>query len=274
MFAGQTVVITGATGALGSALVRNLVDKKAVVVALDRDAAGLALLGEEVEKSGAEFHAIKCDLLNRDEVSWALNTIAERFPRVDIWINNAGVTTIGSFLEQSEENWERVVELNFLSVVRLTRHALRMMQKQGKGTIVNLASVAGAVPAAWMTAYTASKHAVVGFTRALQEELRQQTQSVELVLVTPGFFESQLIVSERASFPEWLRPILGTPKAVARDVLAAIQSGRRETTPTLNGKVLLRLYKTFPRMVTRSSMVLLTRRPLDILLNRYEVPKG
>jgi uncharacterized protein len=272
MFTAKTVVITGATGALGSALVQALVAARAVIIAVDRDAAGLAAMQDLLSKKGAEFHPIVCDLLDPAQVQEMFRQIDSLGP-VDIWINNAGTTSVGSFLDEPQSVWDRVFEVNFSAAVRLTREALGRMQKQGRGCIVNLASVAGSVPAAWMTAYTASKHALVGFTRALQEELRQQNSSVKLILVCPGFFESGLIQTQEASFPEWLRPVLGTPDAVAKEILRAMESGSAEAVPTWNGKLLLRLYRSFPRMVTRSSKVLLTRGPLDLLLNRYHPPR-
>ncbi len=273
MFTAKVVAITGATGALGQALVRRFSAEKAVLVLIDRDEKALRKLSEELSRQGVEAGCFVCDFSHSENLTALMREILVKFPAIDLWINNAGITRVGAFAEQTQAEWEKVIEINFLATVRLTRLVLPVMQKRGCGKIVNLASVAGAVPAPWMTSYTASKHAVVGFTRALQEELRQQSSHVEMLLVTPGFFESALIQSEQASFPEWLKPVLGDPQSVAGEILSALRKNRRESTPTLNGKLMMALYKSFPVMVTRSSKMLLTRGPLDLILNRYTVPK-
>ena len=133
-----------------------------------------------------------------------------------------------------------------------------------------MASIAGHVGGPYIAPYCATKHAVVGFTRALRAELALQTSCVQLVLVSPGFVDSQMIsLGKKFGFPEWLKWMLSTPEKVSAEVLAGLERRKTEIYPTLNGRLMLRLQKTFPSAVTPSSRLLLTRSFKDLLLNRY-----
>ena len=146
------------------------------------------------------------------------------------------------------------------------------MENQGTGTLVNMASIAGHLSAPYMSAYCTTKHAVVGFTRAIREELRLQDSPIKVVLVSPGFVDTSMIArGEKHGFPEWLRWTLSTPEKVAKEILTGIRVGEEELFPTQNGKWMLRAYRHFPKSTMKSSKMLLTRSLKDFLLNRYKV---
>ncbi len=265
-FQRRRVVITGAAGGIGRALGEKLLEAGAEVWAVDLDEIGLVAWEREARKLGQKVHPVVGDVSEETTLERALR---EASP-VDVWINNAGVSGLGEFKKLTGEQFDRVIEINLQAVVKGTRLALKDMESRGKGRIVNVASVAGHLAPPFMSAYVATKHAVVGFTRALREELRLSGSSVKLSLVSPGFVNTSILAKgQTLGFPKWLEWALVSPNTVAREILAALARGEAEVFPTWNGRLMLRMYRLFPRTTIRGSKVLLARSFKDWLLNHY-----
>lgn len=270
MFDGKTAVITGAGSGIGRSLTLKLASLGAHVWALDVNSASLEALTDEVSKFGYDVTTRTVDVASREQLVAVRDEIVDAGRGLDYWINNAGVAHLGEFLQQTPEAFDKLVAINLGGVVNGTRVALEVMETAGLGRIVNMASVAGHIPAPFMSSYVTTKHAVVGFTRALNEELSVKGSPVSLLLVSPGFVDTQIIAKgEKMGFPEWLSFLLAKPDNVANTILKAMRGRTREIYPTFNGQVLRRLYGVIPRATVRSSKVLLTKSWKDMVLNRY-----
>ena len=273
-FRGKSVAITGGAGGIGRALVSTLLARGADVYASDLNEEALAPLAKIANDHPGTLHRFSCDVTDKESLAAFADSIANNAGGIDFWINNAGITQIAPFLDSDPDVFDQVIDINQTAMVAGTRLALRHMEPRGTGTIVNIASVAGHLPAPYMTAYTTSKHAIVGFTRSLQAELEMARSSVNLLLVSPGFADTAIISrGGEHGFPEWLSFMLATPDDVAHAIVHAMDRGKKEVFPTLNGKILRRLYSFLPRTTVKSSRMLFAKSLKDALLNRYEIPE-
>lgn len=265
----KVVVITGAAQGIGRKLAEKFAGAGAIVWALDLDEIGLKNLENEATKFKDELYTLKVDVTQKGAMIQARDLILSKHEQIHYWINNAGISGQGDFMEQTHEEFHQILKVNIEAVALGTRLALEHMESRGTGYIINMASVAGHIWAPFLTGYTASKHAVVGFTRALRSELKLKASSVKLILVSPGFVETQMIAKgSRLGFPEWLSWVLSTPEKVADEIFEGITRQREEIFPTLNGRVMLRLQRMFPNAMVASSRVLLARKFSDLIFNR------
>jgi short-subunit dehydrogenase len=275
-FAGHRVwVITGAASGIGLEMVRALIECRAIVWALDMDEAALKTLSTEAAQGGHDVFTRVVDVTDHMRVLEIISEIVKNSRRIDVWINNAGIQKIGPFSTQSPELFNQIMRVNYDSVVNISRAMIQQMDHQGGGVILNMASVAGHVPCPFMTAYVASKHAVIGFSRALRAELFLLKSPVRCAVASPGFVNTGIIERGRESgFPEWLSWLLANPRDCARETLAELADGNDDIEPTLGGRAMTTAFRWVPVMTVKSSRVLLTRGLRDIFLNRYHVPKG
>jgi NAD(P)-dependent dehydrogenase (short-subunit alcohol dehydrogenase family) len=268
MFQGKRFVVTGSASGIGRALAEELLRRGAVVVAWDRDEPGLRSLEEQAARYGRECRTAVVDVTDGAAVRAARDSVSP----IDGWFNVAGVAKTGRFSTMSPADFRRIMDVNFGAVVDATRAAIEVMEPRGAGTIVNVASVAGFLPAPFLAAYSASKHAVVGFTRAVAEELRLSDSPLRLVLVAPGFVETSMIAGASGfSFPNWLRWLPSRPDTVAREILDGLVRGKAEIYPSRNGRWMMRFARVFPEKSIRGSQLLLSRSFKDWMLNRYDV---
>jgi len=258
------VVVTGAASGIGRSLVSEYLGKGLKVAALDRDEPALQAL--VAERSNTDLIVANADVTEREELLELAAKLAQDHGAPDIWINNAGITTLGAFEKVSPEDFDRVLAVNFTGLVNGTRAALSVMQRPRKGKIVNVASVSGVVPAPYMTAYTASKHAVVGFTRALREEHEQRHSPIEVLLVLPGFAKTKIMESrEGFEFPKWLEWMIDSSQNVAHEIVEGVAASRKEIIPTFNGRMMLKAHRLLPDLTTRSSRILVARNWKELL---------
>ncbi|MBM4302967.1 MAG: SDR family oxidoreductase [Deltaproteobacteria bacterium] len=270
---GKVVVITGAANGIGKALTQSFLRRGATVWGLDLNKAGLTALEKEAEKYSEPIQTLRADVSQYEDMKSALAEITQRTPALHFWINNAGISGLGDFMEKSLADFDHTLKINLNGAVIGTRLALEHMERLGQGTIVNVASVAGHISAPYLTAYSASKHAVVGFTRALRQEMKLKDSPIKLLLVSPGFVDTQMIErGTQAGFPNWLSSLLSTPENVADEMLNGILLNREEIFPTLNGKALLKMYRLFPNLTSRSSRLLLAKSLKDLVLLRKTPP--
>jgi len=269
---GKAFVVTGAAGGIGRTLVQALLRQKAIVWAWDQDVEGLEHLRAEAAKVGGEIRVCSVDISKEENVRRAMEQAVTRDKRIHGWVNNAGISGLGDFEKMPAERFQKVFEVNVGGVVAGTRVALEHMEAKGAGVIVNMASVAGFVPAPYLTAYSASKHAVVGFTRALREELRIKQSPVRLVLVSPGFVDTPMLEKgSELGFPAWLNWTVGSAESVSQAIVKALRTGQEEVTPTWNGKLVRGLHTFFPRTTRRGANMFLAGSFKDWLLNRYQI---
>jgi NAD(P)-dependent dehydrogenase (short-subunit alcohol dehydrogenase family) len=185
-FHAQVVVVTGAGRGIGAATVRAFAAEGARLALLDIDAAGLDALARDLTAKGTEAIGLTCDVTVGSEVRQAIDTIASRFGRIDVLVNNAGgFSKIRATEEIPDEEWDAIVRLNLTSVFLCTKAVLPIMKRQRAGRIVNLASVVGRSAAVSVTThYAAAKAGVIGFTRNLAREVGPDGITVNAV--APG----------------------------------------------------------------------------------------
>ncbi len=180
--AGLVVVVTGGARGIGRATAQRLAGAGAWVAIGDRDADLAHSTAAELD-AGARGRVVAAPLDVTDSGSWAafLDEVAHLGP-VDVLVNNAGVMPLGPALEEPEEVTRAILDVNFGGIVHGTRAVAPGMVARGRGHLVNIASAVGRVPAPGGATYTASKHAVVGYSEALRGELRPHGVDVSMVL--------------------------------------------------------------------------------------------
>jgi NAD(P)-dependent dehydrogenase (short-subunit alcohol dehydrogenase family) len=223
-FEGKVVLVTGAAGGIGRATAVAFGRRGARVVLAD--VADLAATAAEVRGAGAEVLAVTCDVSRDDDVRALVARAVQRFGRLDCAYNNAGIEgQPAATHECSEENWDRTLAVNLKGVWLCLRHEIPQMLKQGGGTIVNCASVAGLVGIAGLPAYEASKHGVVGLTRTAA--LETVKQNIRINAVCPGAILTPMLERFMASSPEARATVvasepigrIGKPEEIAECVL-------------------------------------------------------
>jgi len=231
-FSDQVVVITGATSGIGLCAARAFAAAGAQVVGCGRDQDRLASLGREVAL------ALTMDVTDPKAVDMASAAILDRFGRVDVLVNNAGVGLFKPFDETSVADMRRVMDVNVWGSVRVTKALLPAMIGAGRGAVVNVASVAGKRGYANHTAYCASKHAMIGWSEGLRCDLAGT--GVKVVVICPPavrtpFFENAGYMTFDEDHPG-LEPM--TPEAVAKGILEATAAGARQRILSGRAKVL------------------------------------
>jgi NAD(P)-dependent dehydrogenase (short-subunit alcohol dehydrogenase family) len=188
--AGQHAVVTGGGRGIGAAIARALAREGATVSVLGRDAARLAAqvaaLGGE-----AKAQAASIDVTDEASVRGAFATVRGRFGRVDILVNNAGQAESAPLAKSDLALWQRMLAVNLTGTFLCTREVLGEMTKRGAGRIVNVASTAGLVGYAYVSAYCAAKHGVVGLTRSAALETAKTGVTVNAVC--PGYTETDIV---------------------------------------------------------------------------------
>lgn len=188
-FQNKTAIVTGAAVGIGKATSIQLAAGGANVVMVDMNPQTLAAAKAEVEAITSNVITVICDVTDPTAVENAVQTAVDTFGGVDILVNNAGIWRCwATFLETSVEDWKRFLDINLMGIVYFTKAALPHMLRKGYGRIVNGASVAGVYGNANMVHYSATKGAVISFTKALAKEVTGQGVTVNSV--SPGTVNS------------------------------------------------------------------------------------
>jgi short-subunit dehydrogenase len=234
----SSVVITGAASGIGRDLAEIYLKKGANVFGLDLNIKALSHF------SGQAF---QCDVSKMAELQLIANKIIQQTGCApELWINCAGVAVLGAFEQMDLERFNQVMSVNFNGTVNGTRAALTLM-KGGKGTIVNMASLSGFLPAPFMSAYSASKHAVSGFTRSVRIELEWSQSKIKMILVLPGFVQTPMIETQPGfQLPKWMSFMIASSDKTAKKIHQGIECGQRDIYPDGMSKVLSKLYRIVP----------------------------
>jgi len=183
-FAGKTVVITGGSRGLGLTIARLIAREGGRLALLARNEDELAQACEELRGLGGEAIAVSCDLLDRNQSLGAIECVLDRFGRIEVLINNAGIIEIGPLEHLRRQDFEKSMALHFWAPFNLIQGIVPHMRRAGGGRIVNIASIGGKVAIPHMAAYSASKFALVGLSDSFRAELARD--GIKVTTVTPG----------------------------------------------------------------------------------------
>ncbi|RMG12802.1 MAG: SDR family NAD(P)-dependent oxidoreductase [Planctomycetota bacterium] len=229
-FADRTAIVTGAASGIGRALAEALARAGASVVLADLDAAGAAAVAARLVGEGLRARAAALDVASAPAVRELVEDTAKSAGRLDYLFNNAGVGLVGEAHELAPAEWERVLDVNLRGVLHGVLAAYPLMVRQGWGHIVNTASLAGLAPSPHLTAYAASKHAVVGLSTSLRAEAR--AHGVRVSVACPGYVRTGIVERTRMVNADRARAAaevawLGlSPEACARAILRGIRRNR------------------------------------------------
>lgn len=187
----RVALVTGASSGIGRAAATALVGAGFQVVGTSRNAAGT------LPAAGITY--IDLDVTDDTSVSHAVDEVIDRFGRIDVLVNNAGVGSSGAAEDSSIELDMRVFNINVFGVMRMTKAVLPHMRAQGAGRVVNISSIVGIIPQPYMAAYAASKWAIEGYTESVDHEVREH--GIRVVMVEPAWtntdFEANNLVGDR-----------------------------------------------------------------------------
>lgn len=196
----KVVVITGAGSGMGREVAINVVGKGAHVAISDVNEAGLAETVELLKAAGpGQVRSDVLDVSNREAFMEYADSVAAEFGRVNVIVNNAGVTMSGDFEDMTLDEWDWILGINLNGVVNGTKAFLPYLIESGDGHIVNISSLFGLISMPSQTAYNASKYAVRGFTEALREEMLISKHPVGVTCVHPGGIKTGIVRNGRTT---------------------------------------------------------------------------
>lgn len=190
-FQDKTVVVTGGSRGIGKAIALGFAKEGAnVVVNYTSSPDRAEEVVEAIRALGSEAEAVKCDVSNADEVKELVKFAEDKFSKVDVLINNAGITRDGLLLRMNEGDWDAVLDTNLKGVFLCTKLFGKKMLKQKSGKIVNISSVVGISGNAGQANYSASKAGVIGFTKSVAKEFA--SRGINVNAVAPGFIRTEM----------------------------------------------------------------------------------
>jgi len=218
----KVIVLTGASSGIGEATARHLAQMGHQLVIGARRSDRLAALQEELRAQGASVDALTLDVTQLADVQRIAAFAQQRHGRIDVLINNAGVMPLSPLAALKVDEWNRMIDVNVRGVLHGIAAVLPVMRAQGRGHIINVASIGAHAVTPTAAVYCASKYAV----RAISDGLRQETDVLRVTVVSPGVVESELADSisdetARAAMREFRRIALA-PQAVAKAIGYAI----------------------------------------------------
>lgn len=211
---GKTAIVTGSGQGIGKGIVHALARNGASVIIADVSDS-IFEVAKEIEAQGLIALPTKCDVTDKESVESAIKAAFDKFGRIDILINNAGIYPFKPFAEMTEQDWDKVFDVNMKGIFHCTKAVLPFMTKQKSGKIVNISSIAGAVVGyANLVHYSATKAGLVGFTRSLALEVAKD--GINVNAVAPG----AIVTPTTKAVTEAM------PKEAAEQIVRAIPFGR------------------------------------------------
>ncbi|MCA9409389.1 MAG: 3-oxoacyl-[acyl-carrier-protein] reductase [Candidatus Omnitrophica bacterium] len=217
-FKEQVIIITGANRGIGKEIACSFAEEGGTAIILGRNKESCDQVASEIINKGQKAESFVCDVTNLENVSEIVNKVLDKYKRIDILINNAGITKDNLLLRMSESDWDQVLNTNLRGVFNCTKVIAKVMLKAKKGRIINISSIIGITGNAGQANYAASKAGIIGFTKSVARELA--SRGITANAVAPGYIQTDMTsqLNEKAR-EEMLKNIplgkLGTAKDVA-----------------------------------------------------------
>lgn len=240
--AGATAVITGASSGIGRATAIALAGEGANVVLAARDPDTLEQAAHDCEQAGGHALAVPTDVADESAVRRLAARALERFGAIDVWVNNAGVILYGHFEETPAAAFRQVLETNLFGEIHGSRAALAQFRRQGRGVLINVASLWGRVTSPYVTAYVTSKFGIRSFSECLRQGLTdlQGAKDIHVCTILPESIDTPIFRHAGNYVGRHARPVppMVGPERVARVILGCIRHPRREVTVGWTGRLL------------------------------------
>lgn len=206
----RIALVTGGGSGLGFAIARKFIEDGMTCIIVGRDQTKLDKAKAEL---GENCHAITCDLGILHTIPTLVESVIEQFGRIDVLVNNAGINQKKIFTEVTDEEFQRILTTNVCAVFALSREVVKQMLQQGSGSIINISSMAAQYGLPKVIAYSASKTAIDGMTRAMAVEL--SPNGIRVNAIAPGFIYSDMTAKALDSDPERKAKVFGrTPMGI------------------------------------------------------------
>lgn len=236
-FDGKIAVVTGAARGIGQAITMKLATGGADVAVVDLKAEWLEETVSKVQALGRKALPLACDVGDATQVNATIDAVIKEFGRVDIMINNAGITKDGLLVRMSDEDWDAVLRVNLKGTFLFSRAVAKPMMRQRGGAIVNIASIVGMIGQAGQCNYAASKAGVIALTKSTAKELAGR--GVRANAVAPGFIQSKMTdVLPQKVRDEMLALIPMARFGVTEDIAKAVAFLASDEASYITGQVL------------------------------------
>ncbi len=190
-FKGKIAVITGGASGIGKACCLSLAEKGAIVIAIDRNENGAKAVAEEIISKGGKAEGLGLDIVDVKQIKEVIDYIENKYARIDILINCAGITQVIRIEEITEKEWDRMLEIDLKGPFFVSQAVINVMKKNNYGKIVNLGSLAGEVGGIVVGAnYVAAKAGIIGLTKSLAKSAAQY--GINVNTVSPGFIDTEM----------------------------------------------------------------------------------
>ncbi|SMB92842.1 short-chain dehydrogenase/reductase SDR [Hymenobacter roseosalivarius DSM 11622] len=248
----QIIVITGASSGIGLVTARMAAKKGASLVLAARSEEALHQLTREIETDGGKAIYVVADVSNQDDVRRIAQTAQERFGGFDTWVNNSGVSIYGKIEEVPIEDMRKLFETNVWGLIYGSLEAVKHLKQKG-GAIINIGSILSESTAILQTIYSASKHAVKGFTDGLRMELAMDEAPVVVTLIKPAAIDTPYPLHAKNFMDREVQhaPPAYAPETVARAILHCCETPEREITVGGGGRAITALNHWVPSLVDK-----------------------
>jgi 3-oxoacyl-[acyl-carrier protein] reductase len=221
---GKVAIVTGASRGIGAAIVLKLAEHGANVAftyVSDSSAEKASALENQLQGLGIKAKAYKSDAGDYAACETFVNDVVKEFGKIDVCVNNAGISKDNLLLRVSADEWDKIMGTNLKSVFNITKQVIRPMMKAKSGSIINMSSIVGVRGGGGQTSYAASKAGIIGFTKAVAHELG--SRNIRCNAIAPGFIETDMThyLKEGTGMEDFLKRIPMTRFGKAEEVAAA-----------------------------------------------------